>query len=317
MPTVSVITPFLNAEAYLGDAIASVRSQTFQEWELLLIDDGSTDRSLAIAQAAAAQDNRVRLIDHAAQSNRGAAAARNAGIAAANGEFVAFLDADDLFDATKLTEDVALIRANPTAMMLYGPTRWWYPGEEQRDWVEDMSAQAGTLHRPPKLLKDVLLLQKGEVPCTCSVLIRRSAIAGGQGFDEGLALYEDQTLWVRLFLRHPVLVSNVARAVYRQHPASTSAIASNAGLYDRFEPHAARKKFLEWVAQHFSESGVRDPAIDRALRRCLASYPEHGNLLRVSDRAYGISDRLVEFVSHSMWSVVVRVKNGLRKFAHR
>ena len=108
----------------------------------------------------------------------GAAAARNAGIAAARGEFIAFLDADDLFDPDKLAEEVALMRANPAAMMLYGPTRWWHPGEEHRDWVEDMSAQANRLHRPPKLLKNVLLLQRGEVPCTCSVLIRRSAIAG-------------------------------------------------------------------------------------------------------------------------------------------
>src|SRR5690349_10860248 len=133
--------PIFNAETYIGEAIASVRHQTLLEWELLLIDDGSTDRSEAIGQAAADTDDRIRLIIRDAKANHGAAAARNAGIAAARGEFIAFLDADDLFDPEKLAQEVTLMRANPAAMMLYGPTRWWHPGEEQRDWVEDMSAQ--------------------------------------------------------------------------------------------------------------------------------------------------------------------------------
>jgi glycosyltransferase involved in cell wall biosynthesis len=317
MPVVSIVTPFLNAEAHIGDALASVRDQTFREWELLLIDDGSTDRSRAIAQAAADIDDRIRLIICPAKSNRGAAAARNAGIAAARGEFIAFLDADDLFDPDKLAEEVSLIRTHPAAMMLYGPTRWWHPGEEQRDWVEDMSAQADRLHRPPTLLKDVLLLQKGEVPCTCGVLIRRSAIAAVGGFHEGFRLYEDQTLWVRLFLHYPVLVSNVARAVYRQHPASTSAVASSSGLYDRFEPHSARKAFLEWIVRYLSETGVHYSDVERVLRRSLAAYPEHRSELRVSDRAFEISDTIGRLLSRSVQSGLSGVKGSVRKVLHR
>lgn len=316
-PVVSIVTPFLNAEAHIGEAIASVRDQTFLEWELLLIDDGSTDRSLAMAQAAANVDNRIRLIIRDAKSNRGAGAARNAGIAAARGEFIAFLDADDLFDPDKLAEEVTLMRANPAAMMLYGPTRWWHPGEEQRDWVEDMSAQADRLHRPPTLLRDVLLLQKGEVPCTCSVLIRRSAVMAVGGFHEDFRLYEDQTLWVRLFLHYPVLVSNVARAVYRQHPSSTSAVASNSGLYSRFEPHSARKAFLEWIVGYLTASGVRSSDVERVLRRSLAAYPEHRSELRVADRAFEISKRIGGLLSRSMRSALRRVKGRVRKAFHQ
>jgi len=315
-PVVSIVMPFLNAEAYIGEAIASVRDQTFLEWELLLINDGSTDRSVVIGQAAARIDDRIRLIVRDASLNRGAAAARNHGIAAARGEFIAFLDADDLFDPEKLAEEVTLMRANPEAMMVYGPTRWWHPGEERRDWVEDMSAQANRLHRPPTLLKDVLLLQRGEVPCICGVLIRRSAIAAVGGFYEGFSLYEDQTLWVRMFLHYPVLVSNVARAVYRQHPASTSAVASNAGLYDRFGPHSARKAFLEWIANYLSESEHRYPSLERVLRRNLAVYPEHRRGLRFSDRALEMAERIASSLSNSLRSAFGRMKRKLEKALH-
>jgi glycosyltransferase involved in cell wall biosynthesis len=317
MPTVSIITPFLNADAFISEAIASVRSQTFQDWELLLIDDGSTDGSVAIAKAAAAVDDRVRLVDHPANAKRGAAAARNAGLAIATGSFIAFLDADDLFNADKLEGEIALMEANPAAMMVYGPTRWWHPGEEHRDWVENMSAQANTLHQPPGLLADVLLLQKGEVPCTCGVLIRQNAIAAVGGFHEDFALYEDQTLWVKLFLRYPVVVSDVTRAVYRQHRSSVSAAASRSGKYDRFEPHSTRKAFLGWVADHVAASGLRYPEVERAIRVAFAAFPEHRNMLRVSDRARLISGRIRHISARSLrlaycWTVR-HVKSGIRK----
>ena len=137
------------------------------------------------------------------------------------------------------------------------------------------------------------------------------------GFHEGFKLYEDQTLWVRLFLHYPVLVSNVARAVYRQHPASTSAVASNSGLYDRFDPHSARKSFLEWVAKYLSESEVRHHDVESVLRRSLAAYPEHKSQLRVSDRAFEISDRIGGLLSRSMRSALDRVKGRVRKFLYR
>lgn len=292
MPVVSIITPFLNAEAYIGEAIASVRSQTFEDWELLLVDDGSTDDSLAIAAAAAALDDRVMLVDRPEDTKRGAAAARNAGLAIARGNFIAFLDADDLFNDDKLDEEIALMVANPSAMMIYGPTRWWYPGEEHRDWMENMRAQANKLHHPPRLLIDVLLLQKGEVPCTCAVLIRRSAVAAVGGFHEDFALYEDQTLWAKLFLHYPVFVSDKTRSIYRQHPSSVSAAAARSGKYDRFTPHSARAAFLAWVSQSLPATGTRYPEVERAIRVAFAAFPEHRHMLRASDRARLIAEKI-------------------------
>src|SRR5438477_235521 len=98
LPRVTIITPFLNAEANLGEAIASVRSQTVTDWELVLVDDGSTDDSVKIANDVAATDPRIKVLRRPPGSKRGAAAARNAGIEAGSGDLLAFLDADDLYE---------------------------------------------------------------------------------------------------------------------------------------------------------------------------------------------------------------------------
>ncbi len=291
MAVISVITPFLNAEAHIGEAIASVRSQTFGPWELLLIDDGSIDGSVAIAAAAAAAEHRVKLVIRPASAKRGAAAARNAGLAIATGDFIAFLDADDLFKPDKLAADIALLEANPTAMMTYGPTRWWHPDDEHRDWVEKMTTEANRLQQPPGLLCDILLLQRGEVPCTCSVMIRREAIAAVGGFHEDFNLYEDQTLWAKILLRYPAIVSDVPRAVYRQHEASVSAAASRTGDYDRFEPHGSRAAFIRWIADHVAASGLRYPEVERAIRIAFAAFPEHRDMVRPLDRIWSIADK--------------------------
>src|SRR5687767_4752185 len=174
-PCVSVVTPFLDAEAFLPEAIASVRAQTVADWELILVDDGSSDSSRAIALEAAAADERIRLVDPPPGS-RGAAAARNAGMRVARGDFLAFLDADDLFERHMLAATLSAAQANPEAALIYGPTRWWYPDGRQSDWTETTDGRAGRLHSPPALLRSIILLQDGHVPCTCSVLIRRAAV---------------------------------------------------------------------------------------------------------------------------------------------
>ena len=124
---VSIVTPFLNSEAHLAEAIASVRSQTVPGWELLLVDDGSTDGSPVIARSAADADERIRLIVRSAGAPHSAAAPRNAGIAAARGQFLAFLDADDLYEPHMLATTLDALERHPDAGMVFGPTRWWYP----------------------------------------------------------------------------------------------------------------------------------------------------------------------------------------------
>jgi teichuronic acid biosynthesis glycosyltransferase TuaG len=104
-PVVSVVTPAFNAERLIGEMVASVRAQTLQDWELLVVDDCSTDDTVEAVQRASAADPRVRLLE--SRANGGAAASRNVGLAEARGRFIAFLDADDLWDPSKLERQVA------------------------------------------------------------------------------------------------------------------------------------------------------------------------------------------------------------------
>jgi teichuronic acid biosynthesis glycosyltransferase TuaG len=105
---VSVITPVYNASATLQKTIDSVRAQTYRDWELILVDDASSDDSVYLAKAAVDLDPRIRLIT--LNENRGAAVARNLALDAARGQYLAFLDADDAWDTTKLTKQLEFMR---------------------------------------------------------------------------------------------------------------------------------------------------------------------------------------------------------------
>ncbi|MER8428166.1 glycosyltransferase [Mesorhizobium sp. M1403] len=289
-PRVTEIIVVFNGERYLREAVDSIVGQSFVDWELLVVDDGSTDQSSAIIRGyeqplpgkvrlLAHHDNRnhgisasrnrglaeargayVAFLDadvrRPAGSERGAAAARNAGIEAGSGDFLAFLDADDLYEPHMLETVLAAADANPEAAMIFGPTRWWYPDGESPDWIEPMDGLAGRLHQPPWLLSRLLLMQDGHVPCTCSVLVRRNAIELVAGFEERFRLYEDQALWVKLFLRYPAYVTPICLSRYRQHSGSVSADAAKRGLYDRTGLHPARAPFLDWLTEYVVKSGI-------------------------------------------------------------
>lgn len=291
-PRVSVITPFTTQASYIGAAIASVAAQTSDAWELVLVDDNPRDparaggATRAIAERAAAADPaRVRVVDPP-RPGAGAAAARNHGIAVARGDFVAFLDADDVFRPGKLAHEVAVLDAHREAALVYGPTEWWYDGVPGRDWVEWPGVATERVHPPPRLLIDVMLRQRGDVPCTCGFLIRRDAVVAVGGFEERFALYEDQSLWAKLFLAHPAYVSSTCAARYRQHPSSTSALAAARGDYGRFRTHDAQDAFLAWLETWVRAHG-NDATVLRAITRAraIARRPLAGRLHLLAARA--------------------------------
>jgi glycosyltransferase involved in cell wall biosynthesis len=243
------------------------------------------DDSSLIARQAAEQDARIRLLDRPAESARGAAAARNAGLRAGLGEFFAFLDADDLLEPIMLQTALAAGDAHPEAAMIFGPTQWWYPQEQRASWIEPMEGGlAGRLHQPPRLLRRIILMQDGHVPCTCSVLVRRSAIEHVGGFEERFQLYEDQALWAKLFLRYPVYLTPICLSRYRQHSGSVSAHATKRGLYDRMGAHPARATFLDWLAEYVTESRVEDRKLDRAIRLARSLYARQPTVRNGVDR---------------------------------
>jgi len=280
-PLVSVIVIFFNAEKFIQEAIESVFAQTYDAWELLLVDDGSTDESLAIAQRCAKQySGKVRYLGHAGQQNRGMSASRNLGIANANGEYIAFLDADDVWLPHKLEQQVAVLESQPETAMVYGSTQWWYswsgrPEDLQRDYIHELGVQPNTLLRPPTLLARFLRTE-GISPCTCSVLMRRKAVEQVGGFEEIFrGLYEDQAFFAKVCLSAPVFVSSECSSRYRQHPNSNCSTTQETTQYA-----AARLAFLRWLADYLSKHGVNNGALRKALRREMWSY-RHPSLGRI------------------------------------
>ena len=267
-PAVSAIVIFLNEERFLYEAVQSVLMQTADDWELLLVDDGSTDASSTIASSFAARyPDRIRYLEHPQHANLGMSASRNLGIEHARGRFVALLDADDVWLPHKLAEQKELLDARPEAGMLYGRSRYWFswsgrPKDTKRDFMPVTGVPSGTLVQPPSLLR-AFLSGKAAVPCPSSVLIRRELLLQVGGFEARFTgMYEDQAFFAKFFLLHPVYVVDTCWDFYRQHPRATTALAAKANT-----EIDARRAFLAWLKSYLVEQRVKDETLWRVLQQ--------------------------------------------------
>ena len=266
-PVVSVVVPIWNAERFLAEAIESVIAQTWPHWELLLADDGSTDRSPEIARLYAERHpETIRCLEHPGRANRGESATRNLGLKAGKGDLFAFLDADDVGLPEKLERQVPLLLARPEAGWLYGNTEYWFE-DGRRSFSPPLGLPSGTVVEPPHLLTR-FLRREAAVPCTCGLLVRREAVERSGGFDESFrSMYADQVFYARLALTAPVLVDHGCWERYRQHPDSTCAVSKKEGT-----AREARRIYLTWLERALEESRVSDPDLRRALRRELRAF---------------------------------------------
>lgn len=292
-PRVSIVTPVLNAGRFLQEAIESVLAQTSDSWELLLVDDGSTDGSPATAERyASAHPERIRCLAHEGRLNKGASASRNLGIRHARGEFLAFLDADDVYLPRKLEQQVPLLEAHPEAAMLYAATEYWHswsgrPEDAARDWTwRKYGAEPGTVVQPPRML--VTFLQDGgTVPCMGSVLVRREAVERVGGWEDSFRyICTDQVFHAKLCLEFPVFIADACWDRYRQHEASSCSTVERAG-----QTQAAFERYLNWLETHLSEKRVTDPALWKALRQARRR-TRHPRLDRVERQARQSAVRL-------------------------
>lgn len=283
-PAVSVVMIFLDAAAFIEEAIASVLAQTDTDWELILVDDGSTDTGTAIARRHAARDPaRVRYVTHPGHRNRGMSASRNLGLRRARGDFVAFLDADDVWLPERLAEHLAILRADPRLGMVYGPTLYWYnwPGAPRppaqrpvrADRAGELALPPGRSVAPPAALIVFLETHGGALPGICSLLARRAAVAAVGGFEEGFrGLYEDQVFLSKMCLHVPVYVHDRVLDKYRQHAGSHCALAMATGDYHPSAPHPGRERYLRWLEGYLREQDVPEGRLTRALTAELWPY---------------------------------------------
>ncbi len=226
----SVIIPAFNASRFLPETIASVQAQTDQDWELIVINDGSTDETRGVACSFAAADSRIRAVD---QAQMGLSGARNAGLRNSNPatEFVMFLDSDDLLESDAIPLLVDALRRDPPAVAAHGNARY----------IDDRSRPLSDPSLPPLtgqrsyLGNGAITVLDPECPTDfCSlalhnwittagtVLIRRSEMTKAGKFDAKLTPCEDWEMWLRLARSgHFAFVNQVVLA-YRRHGANMS-----------------------------------------------------------------------------------------------
>ena len=175
-----------------------------------------------------------------------------------------------------------------------------------------MRREAGRVHQPPELLNRVLLLQRGHVPCTCGMLIRRRALEVTGGFEESFHLYEDQTLWVKLLLRFPVYVTDVVGAGTASMKSRLQRMLSDLGCTTTGgRTSRAPPSWPGWTA-HARSSGLADASVQRALRLASARYGDSRATLTRTERLTLARYKLGKRVRSSLRGVLRRM-HGTRR----
>ena len=282
-PAVSVITIFYNASLYLAEAIDSVLAQELQDFELLLVDDGSTDQSGDIARAYAARDpERIRYLRHPDGLNHGMSATRNRGLQDARGEFVAFLDADDRWAPTKLGEQVEILRRLPEVDAVCGTVRYWKSWRGGRDRIVPTGHVQGRPVHPPQASLGFYPLAKAPAPCPSDIMLRRSAVLDLGGFEESftgpLQMYEDQAFLAKFYLEKTIYVADRLWLDYRVHGRSCVTGVRRDGRYGE-----VRRHFLEWFSRYLDQKqDDRASTVSAAVQRALKTqrYPRAGDVVR-------------------------------------
>ncbi len=279
-PPISVVIPVYNAARYLQSALDSIFAQTHRDFELITVDDGSTDTSLQILQANAARDPRLQIIS---RPNTGIVGALNDGIAAARGEFIARMDADDLAHPERLELQLTHLRAHPGCVALGSA-------------VIFMDADSHSVKNLPRStahseIEAALLRGDGGAMIHPAVTLRKSAVAQVGGYRPAAQYVEDIDLFLRLARVGTLANLNRPLLRYRVHPHSIN-FTKNAGRYQKLmqvltEAHQARglpftppaqqqpekswsnivEIHREWAATAL-EFGVRKVAVAHALRAC-------------------------------------------------
>lgn len=238
-PKVSVVMPIYNRECYLAGSIDSVFAQTLQNFELLLIDDGSSDRSMEIAERYS--DPRIRIIRH--EQNRGVAAARNTGVAQACGEYIAFLDSDDIALPERIERQAAYLDLNPDCAVVGA----WI------EWIRADGSQTGKIKRRMTSSQDVAAQRLFRAGIENKTSMARRHVLRQYRFNETFAIQEDLDLWIRVSFDHKI--ANLPRVLVhaREHEQRTSRMLDDRKKQLRQSIYASQ---LSALGVEFSESDL-------------------------------------------------------------
>ncbi len=266
-PTVSVIIPAFRVTSYIAETLDSVFAQTFQDVEIVVVNDGCPDTA-GLREAVQPYRHRIHYIE---QPQGGAAKARNTAIAAASGEFLAFLDGDDLWAPVFLAEQLAILRREPDVVLLWA--------DSQPFGIGAGTTTLMTMEPPaPECNLTAVLLGRCVVVTSTAMASRQAVLAVG-GFDDALRLGEDYEMWLKLAAHGRLRYNPAILGRRRLHPASLSAVPSRMLAAQV----AVRRRFVETRALG---ADVRQLA-EEADRRCDAelALAEGQRLLDAGDAA--------------------------------
>lgn len=213
---VTVVIPAFNCADYIGATIESVNAQSFQPAEVIVVDDGSTDVTAEVIK-------KFPTVRYIRQSNGGPSRARNRGIQEAVGEYIAFLDSDDLWPPDKLRDQVAALESRPEAGLVFGDMRCFADsGQAEPSMFERYGFGAQYFGHPQRVVDAVpKLLAMNFIP-TGTVMARKQTLVEAGLFDERQRLVEDWDLWLRVALRCPIAYSTKVWKLKRLHSNNLS-----------------------------------------------------------------------------------------------
>jgi len=282
MPNVTVVLPCYNGAVHLATSVPSVLAQTHTDFQLLIVDDGSTDQTRTVAEAYSQQDPRIRVIS---QLNKRLPGARNTGLAASDSNYVAFLDADDTWHPQFLEKLEAALNNRRSAGVAY--CGWQNLG---------VSGGRGEPFIPPDYenkYKQERLLAGNRWPVHAA-MSRRDAIAISGNFDEDLRACEDYDFWLRIAVQHPIVLVPEVLAFYHHHGTEQmSADKATIAIHH----WKVQLRFLQQnpgVTDALGKRRVRELTLGELTRRGMTAYWE-GDIsaarrmfLPVLARGYGI-----------------------------
>lgn len=233
-PFFSVICPLFNAETFLAEAANSIIAQTLTNWELILVDDGSTDNSLNIVNNWAEKDARIRVLQHLNGANKGVSASRNLGIKQAKGEWIAFLDADDVWLPDKLEKQHKIIQqlSDKNLVLVYSQAKVI---DADGNFIElkDQEKEHNPIHAiygsgKPGFQENAFkwaIKSVFEAP-TSSVVSKKELLVDLNGFEEDMRFSEDALLWYRIIEKGNIYFIDSPLIKYRVHPTQWNAEAT-------------------------------------------------------------------------------------------
>ncbi len=315
MPAVSVITPAFNAASFIRDAMDSVRAQTFDDWELLVIDDGSTDDTVEIVKDYMDRDGRIRLLQ---QSNRGPSAARNHAMSLARGAFFTFLDSDDAWDPEYLASQLEVFRLHPETALVTGVARFRGGSRNGRPM------RAFTPGYRVLGLRDII---RDDTSVFIMTIFRRAVFEAIGGMDETQWRSEDYEFWLRAAVAGFVFRRNARPLGHyrvREGSLSQNTVDMLRGILQSYtkvrpacSPGSPERRALEAQIVHFEYELLLSEAKLALERGAYMAAAGHLRALRAmgAGRLIGVTAWLAEYMPGA--AVLAYRMRRLRRYASR